>query len=116
MPRGRLIAGNCVELLTRFVETSGVEISRRDLIGAIRTNQCVLIRLRTVGNLAASLAIRKDSILRRNPISHLGTFGAESFDLFIQSRDGIIERILLTVEKAFVLVRFFTIAERANLR
>ena len=116
MPGRSLIAGDRVELLSRFVEASGVEISRCDLIGAIRTNQCVLIRLRTVGNLAASLAIRKDSILRRNPLSHLCAIGAESFYSFIQSRDSVVESILLAIKKAFVLVWFFTVAERANLR
>src|SRR5207244_11605918 len=98
------------------VEVSGLEMSIRDLIGAVRTNQDVLIRLRTVGNLAASLAIRKDSILRRNPISHLGAIGAESFDSFIQSRDGVIERILLAIKKAFVFIRFLAIAICTNLR
>src|SRR5437762_153794 len=116
VPWRRMIASNRVELLARFVVTYRVEISCRYLLYAIRANQCVLNRSRTCGNLAAGLAIRKDSILRRGPISHLCGIGAKSPYSFIQSRHDIVERILLAIKKAFVLVRFFTIAERANLR
>src|SRR5437870_1356476 len=103
MPGRRIIPRDCVELLLRFVKASGIEVSGRDLISAIGSDNRILFSSRGFGNMSPISAIREDRVLRGKPVAHGCTVGAEALDSFIQRRLGIFKSILLTVQVAVVL-------------
>src|SRR5438067_11905900 len=103
-----------VELFLCLVKIGRIEIRRRDLICAIRANESVLIR-RWLWYAAALMTVRKNHVLRRQPVTHLTALGAELLDSFIQGRGRRLKRVLLAIQKLFIFVRLLAVAIGLNL-
>src|SRR5438132_699146 len=61
-------------------------------------------------------AVTENYVLRLHPITNLDTVGAKLLYSFSERRLGVLERVLLTIEIRFVLIRFFSMSKCLDLR
>ena len=101
-------------MILRFIEIGCIKVGGGDLIGAIGLDDCVLIGASCFRDLLSFATVCEDSILRCQPVADLSAVGAKAFDSIIQRGRGSLERIMLAIQIALVLVRFLAIAVSAD--
>src|SRR6185436_4903474 len=99
-----------------FIKTRGIKIRGGDLIGAITSNQSIRIGRRHVGNVRSVATVAEDYVLGLHPFAHIRAISSKAFDSLVQCRLGISKCVSLAVKKGFVLVWFFPVAVRRDLK